>query len=262
MLILSDVLGYPLPSIASGPTVPSPTTAVDALDVLDRFVIRDTVPAAVTAFLEAAVRAPEDNDPAAAATTRVIGNNRTAVDAAAAILDERGYTTVVHEGFLEGEAVQRGRQLGGLSAAIRSPAPVAFLIGGETTVTVRGDGRGGRNQELALAAAVELELAGTGVLLACGTDGVDGLSNNAGAVVDSSTIRRLRRLGIDPIEMLASNDSGTALGAVGDAIVTGPTGTNVCDVTMLLSPGDGEARHQTVLPRVAAEVLPHRFPRS
>jgi len=236
-LILSDVLRDPLPAIASGPTVPSPTTAVDALDVLDRFAIRNTVPDAVTRFLETAAHTVDDVDWTATTSTRVIGNNLTAVDAAAAALAERGYSTVVHAGFLEGEAGRRGRQLGGLAAAIRSDRPAAFLIGGETTVTVRGNGRGGRNQELALTAALELDRTGTGVLLAGGTDGIDGLSDNAGAVVDPSTVTRLHAKRIKPEATLADNDSGTALATVGDAIVTGPTGTNVCDITIVLSGG-------------------------
>jgi len=109
------------------------------------------------------------------------------------------------------------------------------VVGGETTVTVRGGGRGGRNQELALAAAIEIDGANNVVVLAGGTDGIDGFSDNAGAIVDSTTISRLRRAGIDPVGSLADNDSATALDAVGDSIRTGPTGTNVCDVTLVLT---------------------------
>jgi glycerate-2-kinase len=193
----------------------------------------------VTGFLETTARTRDDGDWTHTISTRVIGNNRTAVDAAAAALSERGYDALVHAGFLEGEAGRRGRQLGGLSAAIRSGRPAAFLIGGETTVTVRGNGRGGRNQELALNAAIELDREGDGVLFAGSTDGIDGLTDNAGAVVDPNTVTRLRTQGIDPDAALADNDSGTALAAAGDAIVTGPTGTNVCDITIVLSGGDG-----------------------
>jgi glycerate-2-kinase len=236
-LIVSDVLGDPLPAIASGPTVPSPTTAADALHVLDRFGIREVVPEPVSAFLQAASASPHDTGWTATTTTRVIGNNRTAVVAAAESLSDRGYLTLVHPGIMEGDAGQRGHQLGALSAAIRSGTSAAFLVGGETTVTVRGKGRGGRNQELALNASFELERAGRGVLLAGGTDGIDGLSDNAGAVVDPGTIGRVRSAGFDPEDVLARNDSGTALESVGDAITTGPTGTNVCDVIIVLSPG-------------------------
>jgi len=235
-LILSDVLGDPLPDIASGPTVASASTAADALAVLESFAIADTVPKAVISFLEAASSQPVDDAAWAAATsTRVIGNNRTAVDAAAETLNDRGYTVEISPHHLEGEASDRGRELG---AHARGNAPEKFtavVFGGETTVTVKGSGCGGRNQELALGAAFELESAEAVILLAGGTDGIDGLSENAGAVVDPTTISRLREAGFDPQATLADNDSGTALEAIGDAIRTGPTGTNVCDVTMVLA---------------------------
>ena len=139
-------------------------------------------------------------------------------------------------GFLTGEASVRGRQLGALARALEPHRPFALVLGGETTVTVRGDGRGGRNQELALAAALVLDGGPPRVLLAAGTDGIDGLSEAAGAVVDPGTADRIRRAGIDPARALARNDSATALAASRDAIVTGATGTNVCDVTLLLCP--------------------------
>ena len=109
------------------------------------------------------------------------------------------------------------------------------MVGGETTVTVTGTGRGGRNHELALAAALRLDDGFSCVVLSAGTDGVDGMAEAAGAVVDPTTVARLRETGIDPERALADNDSGTALAAIGDAIVTGPTGTNVCDVTIVLA---------------------------
>ncbi len=235
-LIISDVLGDPLADIASGPTVPSSTTSNDALAVLDRFGLREAVPGAVTAYLRAAAgRVVDDSAWAAIASTHVIGNNRTAVDAAAAELAARSYDVAVAAGHLEGEASERGRELGRRAGREKPDTPSALVLGGETTVTVNGSGRGGRNQELALAAALELAGASPAVILAAGTDGIDGLSDNAGAIVDSTTIERLRRAGIDPGESLADNDSGTALETVSDNIRTGPTGTNVCDVTLVLT---------------------------
>jgi glycerate-2-kinase len=235
-LILSDVLGDPLPDIASGPTVPSASTAEDALAVLERFKIADVVPDTVVHHLAAAARRPvNDASWAKTTSTHVIGNNRTAVEAAAESLRKTGYTVAISPDYLEGEASDRGRELGVNARRTRPDIPTAEIFGGETTVTVRGSGRGGRNQELALSAAFELENADTAVLLAGGTDGVDGLSDNAGAVVDPTTIARLRATGIDPQNALADNDSGTALEAVGDAIRTGPSGTNVCDVTIVLT---------------------------
>jgi glycerate-2-kinase len=235
-LILSDVLGDPLPDIASGPTVSSTSTQADALAVLDRFSIRGSVPGAVVRYLEAAWEPPQDDGAwAKVCTTRVIGNNRTAVEAAATELRKRGYEVEIAPGDLVGEASVRGRELAMTARITEHPTATAVVFGGETTVTVRGPGRGGRNQELALAAAMELEGAGNAVVLAGGTDGIDGLSENAGAVVDTTTTDRLRQLGIDPSEILANNDSGTALETIGDAIRTGPTGTNVCDVTLVLT---------------------------
>ncbi len=235
-LILSDVLGDPLADIASGPTVPSSTNSNDALAVLDRFGLREAVPGAVTAYLHAASgRVIDDSAWAAIASTHVIGNNRTAVDAAAAELAARSYDVEVAAGHLEGEASERGRELGTRAGREKPDTPSALVLGGETTVTVNGSGRGGRNQELALAAALELAGASPAVILAAGTDGIDGLSDNAGAIVDSTTIERLRQAGTDPAGSLADNDSGTALETVSDCIRTGPTGTNVCDVTLVLT---------------------------
>jgi glycerate-2-kinase len=235
-LIISDVLGDPLADIASGPTVPSSTDANDALAVLDRFGIRETVPEAVTAYLHSAVsRAPDNSAWTAITSTNVIGNNRTAVEAAAAELIARGYDVEVAAHHLEGEASERGRELAAQSRDLESSLPSAIVIGGETTVTVNGSGRGGRNQELALAAAIELAGRSPVVILAAGTDGIDGLSDNAGAVVDPTTTGRLREAGIDPTAALAENDSGSSLETIGDNIRTGPTGTNVCDVTLVLT---------------------------
>ena len=235
-LVLSDVLGDPLPDIASGPTVASASTAAEALAVLDRFAIRDAVPEAVERFLDRAAGQGGDDDAwASSSSTRVIGNNRTAVEAAAATLEERGWAVAIAPQHLVGEAAERGRELASEARARKPRGPESVVHGGETTVTVRGEGRGGRNQELALAAAIELEGAPHTVLLAAGTDGVDGRSDNAGAIVDQTTMARLRAAGIDVRAALQNNDSGTALETTGDAFRTGPTGTNVCDLTLVLT---------------------------
>jgi glycerate-2-kinase len=235
-LILSDVLGDPLPDIASGPTVVSPTNAADALEVLDRFALRGAVPDAVVAFLASAEgNPPDDGAWAAACTSRVIANNCTAVDTAAEELRSQSYVVEVIQEPLIGEAAVRGREIAGAARSRESTSPTAVVMGGETTVTVRGSGRGGRNQELALAAAIGIEGREKIVVLAAGTDGIDGPSENAGAIVDPTTVPRLRRLGLDPKAALENNDSGAALQSVGDAIRTGPTGTNVCDVTLVLT---------------------------
>ncbi len=235
-LVLSDVLGDALPDIASGPTVPSPSTAADALVVFDRRGLRPSVPPAVIEFLESAAdRSPDTGEWAVANSTRVIGNNRAAVRVAAHSLRTRDYRVDEVAEDLVGEASVRGRELALAARALESTTPSAVLFGGETTVTVRGSGRGGRNQELALAAAIGIEDLDDIVVLAAGTDGIDGVSENAGAIIDSSTVFRLRNLGLDPQAILEDNDSSTALEAVGDAFRTGPTGTNVGDLTMVLT---------------------------
>ncbi|MGB5732938.1 MAG: DUF4147 domain-containing protein, partial [Thiohalocapsa sp.] len=185
-LILSDVVGDALPDIASGPTVPSSSTAADALAVFDRRRLRPSVPPAVIDFLESAAdRSPGIGALATAHSTRVIGNNRTAVDAAALELRSRTYEVTRAAEPLIGEASVRGRELALAARALESTTPSAVVVGGETTVTVRGSGRGGRNQELALAAAIGIDDINDIVVLAAGTDGIDGVSENAGAIIDS-----------------------------------------------------------------------------
>jgi len=234
--ILSDVLGDPLTDIASGPTTPSRSTAADALAVIDRLALRSRIPETVVAHLTSrAGTAVDDSRWASAGATSILGNNRTAVDAAAAELGSRHYKVCIAAEHLVGEARERGTELARAAPVAASNRPSAVVYGGETTVTVRGTGRGGRNQELALAAAVAFDSVSTTVLLAAGTDGVDGLSDNAGAIVDDTTVERLRKIGIDPEAALADNDSATALDAIGDTIRTGPTGTNVCDLTIVLT---------------------------
>jgi glycerate 2-kinase len=233
-LVLSDVIGDPLPSIASGPTVPSSTNASDALAELSRFHVTKHIPSEVTRFLEQLAAAPAPDDSwEASSRIQVVANNRTAVAAAADELRGRGYRVWEDPRPLEGEASERGQQLAGL-ANILGGGPSAVVFGGETTVTVSGKGVGGRNLELALAGALALQGHETCGLLAGGTDGVDGMSRFAGAFVDGGTVQRIRAAGRSPEQDLANNDASTALEASDDAIFTGPTGTNVCDITIVL----------------------------
>jgi glycerate-2-kinase len=236
-LVLSDVLGDLIPDIASGPTVPSPTTAADALGVLGGLGVVADIPRSVVDVLRARVETADNNAWVDRSQIHVLANNRTAVEAAAACLADRGYRTVAHPGDLTGEARDRGALLARFAEAFSSRRPTAFVAGGETTVTVRGSGTGGRNHELALAAALELAGRRQVVILAAGTDGIDGLSDAAGAVVDAGTPARARAAGVDLAAALAGNDSGPALAATGDAIRTGPTGTNVCDLALVLTAG-------------------------
>jgi len=237
-LVLSDVVGDDPATIASGPTVADPGTFRDAAAVLARYLEPEDVPAAVRARIErgSAGAVPETvkpGDPALArAATVVIGGNRDAVAAAAAAARARGYVAEVVPEPLGGDAAEAGRVLAARLSAARG-APFALVAGGETTVRVRPGGRGGRAQQLALAAAVELEGAPC-ALLAAGTDGIDGPTDAAGACVDGGTVARARARGLDPAAALAATDSLPLLDATGDLLRTGPTGTNVADLVVAL----------------------------
>lgn len=235
--VLSDVIGDPLPDIASGPTVPSPTGPRDALRVLESYGVTAKVPRAVLHFLAARPQ-PSAEDWWGRCRTAILANNGMAVGAAVRTLRALGWAANAASQPLLGEAAVRGRQLGGLARALRPRRPTAHVFGGETTVTVRGGGRGGRNQELALAAALILDGLKGRVLLAAGTDGIDGPTENAGGLADGGTAARIRGAGVDPTAALANNDAATALEAAGDALRVGPTGTNVCDLTVVLAEAD------------------------
>lgn len=247
-LLLSDVIGDPLDVIASGPTTPDVSTFADALAILDRFELRSGTPAAIVERLERGARGevpetPKPDDPVfRRVTNAVIGNNLLVVEAAAERARTLGYAPHVLTRALEGEARDAARRLVGLAREIqagRGPvAPPACLIaGGETTVTVRGTGSGGRCQEWALAAALELDGVAGIVALAAGTDGSDGPTDAAGAVADGATVKRARERGDDPRTRLARNDSNPVFAALGDLLVTGPTNTNLLDLYLLLVEG-------------------------
>jgi hydroxypyruvate reductase len=242
-LAVSDVVGDDLGVIASGPTVPDPTTFADALRVLARYGGSGAYPPRVVSLLEGGAAGEIEETPKPGderlrhVRTRVIGSGRDAAEAAAREAEARGYHVgrIAHP--LVGEARAAGRVLVSegvqLARSLRRPACVVAY--GETTVRVTGDGRGGRNQELALAAAMALDEEGTsGAVLSGGTDGVDGPTDAAGAIADGSTIRRARERGLDPFEALRRNDAYPFFAALGDLLLTGPTHTNVGDVQILL----------------------------
>ena len=238
-LVLSDVIGDAPDVIGSGPTVADPSTFTDAAAALGRFLAPDDVPLAVRRHVERGLAGgvPETlkaGDPLLSkARTVVVGRNRDAVAAVATAAKARGYDTSVVADPLHGDAASAGRAVAGALAASRRDRPVAVVGGGETTVRVVGDGRGGRCQHLALTAATLL--AGTpAVLLAAGTDGVDGPTDAAGACVDGETTARVRSLGFDAAAALARTDSHPLLDATGDLVRTGLTGTNVADVVVAL----------------------------
>lgn len=246
-LVLSDVIGSPLDVIASGPTTPDPSTYGDALAVLDHYGLRATIPAGARAHLEAGAagqqpETPKPGDPLfTRVITEVIADNRLAAQAACAAAQDWGIGALLLSTYLEGEAREVGRALAGLAKELAAgggplPRPACLVLGGETTVTVRGGGRGGRNQELALGAALALAGWGPDVAVATlATDGGDGLGDAAGAIADGTTVARARTAGLDPRAALAANDSYAFWQALGDAVVTGPTGTNVNDLTFVLA---------------------------
>jgi hydroxypyruvate reductase len=240
-LLLSDVIGDPLDVIASGPTAPDPTTYDDALAVLDRFGLRTRAPASVREHLEAGVRGevedtPKPGDPAFDGVTNlVIGNNQLVVDAAVDEARRLGFAPHLLTRRLQGEARDVALEFAALLAEIaRTGSPVArpacVIAGGETTVTVRGRGAGGRCQEFALAVVPTLGLLEGVVVLAAGTDGNDGPTTAAGAVVDPTTLTRARANALDVERALADNDSHPFFAALGDLVVTGPTGSNLMDL--------------------------------
>ncbi|MEL6330751.1 MAG: DUF4147 domain-containing protein [Planctomycetota bacterium] len=229
--VLSDVLGDPIGTIGSGPLAADPTTFAEALDVLER---RGARSEPARTHLERGARGEieetlKPGDPADVVEHHIIANNDTAVDAAAAALRQEGLEVAEVRRRVRGEAAVVGRELAeqGGSLAPRS----ALVLGGETTVWVgSASGKGGRNQELSLAAALEIEgIDGIGVL-SLATDGVDGPTDAAGAVVDAHTAALIRSKGIAPEDALARHDSHTALDAAGALIRTGPSGTNLNDV--------------------------------
>ncbi len=246
VLVVSDVVGDDLEVIASGPMVDCSGSREAAMALLRDAKLWSKLPRSVRGHLEhdhpAAIARHEGEPPHV--THLIIGSNETALQGAAAAAREMGYVTEIKARNVSGEA----REVAGrLLTAVMSSAPAAghcFLAGGETTVTVRGRGRGGSNQEMALAAAILLDEWDSGLtFLSGGTDGIDGLTDAAGAVVSRDTCIRARELGIDPLQFLDNNDSHTFFEQVGGLIRTGPTHTNVMDVQVILTgpPGDGPA---------------------
>ena len=251
-LVLSDVVGDDLSTIASGPTVPDGSTYGEALDVLRGRQLLSAIPRSVRRHLEAGAAGKVEETPKPKdrvfrrVRTRIVGSNRWTVEAAAQEARKLGLRALTLTTFLEGEAREVSRALVSvLRECVESGSPgeppVCLLAGGETTVTVRGDGLGGRNQELVLAAVEPLaSFAAHAVVASLATDGIDGVSGAAGGVVDQDTLRRARQMGLaPPAVFMATSDSAGFLAPLGDLIITGPTGTNVVDLTILLA-GDSK----------------------
>jgi glycerate-2-kinase len=241
VFLISDVVGNAPDVIGSGPFTADPTRYADALEVLQRRDVIHRVPTSVVNHLRSGMAGAvaETPKPGSATWNRVqtsvIADNNTALSAARRHAERLGYAVTRIPDPTVGPADVAGRMLGGMLASVGTPgARSCVLSGGETTVRVRGDGTGGRNLELALAGAIQIDGAPRRVLLSAGTDGIDGNTAAAGAVVDGGSAGRMRAAHIDPRAALHNNDSHTALRAAGDLLVTGATGTNVMDIQILL----------------------------
>jgi glycerate-2-kinase len=244
-LILSDVLGDPLDFIASGPTVPDSTTFSDAIKVLKKYGLWDKAPESIKKVLTDGEKGliPEtpkaDDEAFKKVFNVVIGNNRAASMAACETLKSEGLNTLLLTSLLEGEARHVGTVLASLAHEVLASGnpikkPAGMVAGGETTVTVTGKGKGGRNQEIALAASLKIRGLDGVVIASLSTDGVDGPTDAAGALVDGKTIARAEAFGLRAEEFLADNNSYGFFSQLGDLILTGPTGTNVNDVSVII----------------------------
>ena len=238
-LVISDVPGDDVSAVASGPTVPDPTTYAEARNILAKYNV--AVPDSVRRHLEAALdETPKPGDPRLAhARTQLIASPQTSLEAAAAVARKHGITPLILGDALEGEARDVGFVMAGIARQVQRfgqplQRPCVLISGGETTVTVRGNGVGGRNVEFLLALAIKLAGAEGIHALAADTDGVDGAVDVAGAMITPDTLARARSLGIDPWESLANNDAHSFFKALDNQVVTGPTLTNVNDFRAVL----------------------------
>lgn len=233
-LILSDVLGDDLSVIASGTTVPDKTTFADAVIILKTKNIWQKIPLSVQNYLENAVC--ETPKSLKNAENILIGSNLISVEAAIKMAQSLDYQVIRHNYPFCGEAREMAEDFV-LAAKHVENSNIAFITGGETTVTLRGNGKGGRNQEMALAIAIAAQkhnLKSEWVFLSGGTDGIDGVSSAAGGIVDNKTLERMKNAGVNPAQLLENNDSYTALKSSNDLLITGATGTNVADIQILL----------------------------
>lgn len=244
-LILSDVIGDDLDSIASGPTVPDHSTYEDCLHILDKYQIFQRIPSAAAEILQKGAageieETPKPGNPVFRQTQNlIIGSNIQAIRASAKKAEELGYNTLILSTFVEGETREVARVHTAIAREILSSGnpvdrPACVLSGGETTVTVRGKGKGGRNQEFSLAASLDIDKLENVVVLCAGTDGTDGPTDAAGAMADGTTVARAKKRGMDPGHYLRENDSYHFFEPLGDLIITGPTYTNVMDLRVLL----------------------------
>jgi hydroxypyruvate reductase len=241
-LILSDVVGDPLDVIASGPTIPDPTTFEEAYDILRRYQI--TTPKITTVLQRRQADIIETPKPGDSifkdVHNLIIGSNRQAAQAAILHALEEGFNTLLLTTYLQGEACQAGKFLGAIARQLATtdhpiPKPAFIVVGGETTVTLQGDGLGGRNTELALSAVEEIAGLDHTALVTLATDGGDGPTDAAGAVVTGDTLAHALQIGVAPADFLVRNDSYHFFEPLGDLLKPGPTQTNVNDLAFIFS---------------------------
>ena len=244
-LILSDVVGDPLESIASGPTYPDSSTFEDCIRILRGYEIYHELPASVKEHLQAGLRGEEEESPKPGdplfqrVQNVIIGNNLKSLLAAEVRAEELGYNTLILSSSIQGETREVAKVHAAiakeiLNSGIPVKPPACIISGGETTVTVRGKGLGGRNQEFVLASAIEIDGLRGVVVLSGGTDGTDGPTDAAGAIADGATVKRAQQMGLNPWDYLADNDSYHFFQKLGDLLITGPTNTNVMDLRLIL----------------------------
>jgi glycerate 2-kinase len=238
-LVISDVPGDDISSVASGPTVPDPTTFADARAIIARYGM--ALPAPVMRHLERAEdETPKPGDPRLAQSyAHLIASPQMALEAAATVARTHGLTPLILGDALEGEARDVGSVLAGIALQTQRFAqpvksPCVLISGGETTVTLRGNGVGGRNVECLLACALKLSGAQNIHALMADSDGIDGAAEVAGAIISSDTLQRARAAGLDPQAMLINNDAHTFFKTLGDQVITGPTLTNVNDIRLIM----------------------------
>jgi glycerate 2-kinase len=244
-LVLSDVVGDALDVIASGPTVPDSSTFADCLEILRKYKLLDNIPASIRRHLEAGFSGtvPETPKPGEAVFARtqtvIIGRNLQALEAASHQATVLGYQPLILSSAIEGETREVAKVHAGIAKEVLASghpiaAPACILSGGETTVTLRGQGKGGRNQEFALALALDIHNMPGIAVLSGGTDGTDGPTDAAGAVADWTTCARAEQHGLHPCQALENNDAYPFFAHLSDLLISGPTQTNVMDVRIML----------------------------
>jgi hydroxypyruvate reductase len=257
-LILSDVIGDPLDVIASGPTVPDSSTFVDVDRIISNFHLGELLPESIIRHIARGrngeiPETPKPGDVHFSKTVNiVVGSNRQAVEAAQRCAESFGYHTLVLSTFIEGETREIAKVHAAIAREILTSGrpirrPACLISGGETTVTVHGEGKGGRNQEFVLASAIAIQGVEPVVIFSAGTDGTDGPTDAAGAICDGRTISRAKALGLDSRAHLYDNNAYPYFAKLNDLVLTGPTNTNVMDLRLVLVGDKIDAKNQNRL---------------